>query len=80
MIDNYRFANIGIKRHPRLGYGHYLAFGIVEGVRVSAMTTNSQIFDFWQYEDGSTKKGISRGWIKHLLARAYDDQNQEEDE
>ena len=77
MNRDYRFANIGVSRYPRLGYGHFLVYGIVEGAYVSAMTTNSQIFDFWGDEESPCKKRIAAGWIKHILVRAYYDQLQE---
>lgn len=78
MHRDYHFANIGIRRHPRLGYGHFLVYGIVEGTSVSAMTTNTQIYDFWNDKENPCKMKIARGWIKHRLARAYYDQLQEE--
>lgn len=77
MIRDYRIANIGVKRHPSLGYRHYLVYGFVEGAYVSAMTTNSQIFDFWNDEDSPVMKRVAVGWIKHILINAYYDQLQE---
>ena len=77
MIRDHRFANIGVSRHPRLGYGHYLVYGLVDGTYVSAMTTNSQIFDFWDDEESPIKMKIAVGQIKHILARTFYDQLQE---
>lgn len=64
--------NASIKRGS--GYGQYIVTGTVNGVEVTARTTNSEAFD-WFTDDSDLEKIIEAvDYVNSLLERTYKNQ------
>lgn len=64
--------NASIKRGS--GYGQYIVTGTVNGVEVTARTTNSEAFD-WFDDDSNEEKHIDAvDYVNSLLDRTYENQ------
>lgn len=67
---NTTITNQNIKRGN--GYGQYIVTGIVNGVDVTAHTTNSEAFD-WFDDDSSDEKHIDAiCYVDGLLVSTYE--------
>ena len=65
-------TNANIKRGS--GYGQYIVTGTVNGVEVTARTTNSEAFD-WFTDDSDLEKIIEAvNYVNSLLERTYENQ------
>ena len=65
-------TNANIKRGN--GYGQYIVTGTVNGVDVTARTTNSEAFD-WFNDDSNEDKNIDAvDYVNSLLERTYENQ------
>jgi hypothetical protein len=65
-------TNANIKRGN--GYGQYIVTGTVNGVEVTAHTTNSEAFD-WFDDDSNEEKHIDAiDYVNSLLERTYENQ------
>lgn len=64
--------NASIKRGK--GYGQYVVTGTINGVEVSAHTTNSEAFD-WFDDDSNFEKHVEAvDYVGDLLKRTYKNQ------
>lgn len=64
--------NASIKRGN--GYGQYVVTGTINGVEVSAHTTNSEAFD-WFDDDSNFEKHVEAvDYVGSLLKRTYKNQ------
>lgn len=64
--------NASIKRGN--GYGQYVVTGTINGVEVSAHTTNSEAFD-WFDDDSNFEKHVEAvDYVGDLLKRTYKNQ------
>ena len=53
-------------------YGHYRVTGLVNGIEVSAITTDSQSFDYLNDEDNEEKHEQALAHCEYKLIQAYE--------
>ena len=53
-------------------YGHYRVSGIVNGVEVSAITTDSEAFDYLNDDDNEYKNTMAIAHCECLLIQTYE--------
>lgn len=53
-------------------YGHYRVSGIVNGVEVSAITTDSEAFDYFNDEDNEYKNAMAIAHCECLLIQTFE--------
>lgn len=70
-------SDYGIKRSPRGGYGQYQVYGNVNGVDITAHSTNSEAFDFWNDENYPEKQQEAIDYIERALQSEYENQMSE---
>lgn len=66
-------TNKGIRRHPRGGYGQYEVYGYVNGIEVTARTTDSEAFDWWNDESEPVKQQEALELIDSILTSKFED-------
>jgi hypothetical protein len=62
--------NIQIKRTS--SYGRYIVTGTVNGIELSASTTDSEAFDYLHDEDNEYKSAMALAHCECLLIQKYD--------
>jgi hypothetical protein len=67
---NTTITNQNIKRGN--GYGQYIVTGIVNGVDVTAHTTNSEAFDWFDDDSDMDKHQASIDYVDSLLVSTYE--------
>lgn len=63
-------SEIQIKRTSQ--YGHYRVTGIVNGVEVSAITTDSEAFDYFNDDDNEYKNAMAIAHCECLLIQTFE--------
>lgn len=63
-------TEITIKRTSQ--YGHYRITGMVNGTKVSAITTDSEAFDYLNDEDNEEKHEQALAHCEYKLIQAYE--------
>lgn len=63
---------IEIRIERTKSYGHYRVTGIVNGIEVSAITTDSEAFDYLNDEDNEYKSAMALAHCKCKLIQAYE--------
>lgn len=61
-----------IKIERTRSYGHYRITGIVNGIEVSAITTDSEAFDYLNDEDNEYKSAMALAHCECKLIQAYE--------
>lgn len=61
-----------IKIERTKSYGHYLVTGIVNGIELSAITTDSEAFDYLNDEDNQEKHEQALAHCEMKLELAYE--------
>lgn len=54
------------------GYGQYFVSGLVNGVEVSAHTTNSEAFDWFDDDSDMDRHQAAIDYVNSLLVRTYE--------
>lgn len=65
-----KIENIEIKRTS--SYGRYMVTGIVNGIEVRAITTDSETFDYLNDEDNEYKNAMAIAHCECKLIEAYE--------
>ena len=61
-----------IKIERTKSYGHYRITGMVNGIAVSAITTDSEAFDYLNDEDNEEKHEQALAHCEYKLIQAYE--------
>lgn len=65
-----KITEITIKRTQ--SYGHYRVTGMVNGIEVTAITTDSEAFDYLNDEDNEYKSAMALAHCECLLIQTYE--------
>jgi hypothetical protein len=65
-----KITEIQIKRTSQ--YGHYRVTGIINGVEVSAITTDSEAFDYFNDDENQYKNAMAIAHCECLLIQTFE--------